>query len=102
MSDPSSTEACTAKLTTSVLLCTYGGDDPGQLADCLESLTHQSRMADEVILVCDGPLHRELDAVVSRYDETIRELRTIRCNQNRGLIAALNEGLKHCSCDLVF
>ncbi|MAV24664.1 MAG: hypothetical protein CMQ05_00910 [Gammaproteobacteria bacterium] len=23
-----------------------------------------------------------------------------RCKQNRGLIAALNEGLKHCSCDL--
>lgn len=100
MSDSSPTEAIIVELTASILLCTYGGDDPNQLVSCLESLISQSRPADEVILDCDGPLPGELEAVVSKYDKTNSVLKTVRCKQNRGLIAALNEGLKHCSCDL--
>ncbi|MEM7364228.1 MAG: glycosyltransferase [Pseudomonadota bacterium] len=97
----SSLSETASDLTTSVLMCTYAGDDPDQLAACLDSLIGQSKQADEIVLVCDGPLPASVDNVVIRYDKAVAVLRVIRCEHNRGLVAALNEGLRHCSGDVV-
>lgn len=82
-------------------MCTYSGDDPDHLAECLDSLARQSLPADEIVLVCDGPLTGELDAVLRDYSKRMNTLKTVRCEQNQGLIAALNHGLQHCSGDVV-
>ena len=52
-------------------------------------------------MVKDGPLTTELDQVVEAYRQKHPELKVIPLPQNQGLGKALNEGLKHCSYDIV-
>lgn len=49
----------------------------------------------------DGPLTDELYAVIKEFTSQHPELKVISLPTNRGLGKALNEGLKHCSYDLV-
>lgn len=51
----------------SVLMSTYHGEQPEYLARCLESLAVQTRPADEIVLVKDGPLTDGLEAVLARF-----------------------------------
>lgn len=52
-------------------------------------------------MVKDGPLTKELDTIVSDYERRYPILKVVALTQNQGLGKALNEGLKHCSYDLV-
>lgn len=52
-------------------------------------------------MVKDGPLTKELDTIVSDYERCYSILKVVALAQNQGLGRALNEGLKHCSYDLV-
>lgn len=56
---------------------------------------------DEVILVEDGPLSSELNDIISEYSAKYPTLKIIPLPTNQGLGKALNEGLKHCSYDIV-
>ena len=56
---------------------------------------------DDFVLVCDGPLTPELDAVIAEMQEEHPELTVVRLAKNGGLGNALNEGMKHCKNDLV-
>lgn len=85
----------------SVLLSLYKKELPSYLQQSLNSLFSQTLLPDEIILVKDGPLTTELDAVVSDYTARYPILKVIPLAQNQGLGKALNEGLKHCSYDLV-
>lgn len=85
----------------SVLLSLYYKESPVFLSLSLDSLFHQTLLPDEIILVKDGPLTAELDIVVSDYAARYPILKVVRLPQNQGLGKALNEGLKHCSYDLV-
>ena len=49
----------------------------------------------------DGPLNIELYSVLKDLGKVHPELRRIKLSKNRGLGNALNEGLKHCSYELV-
>ena len=49
----------------------------------------------------DGPLSEELHAVVKEFMDRYLELKVIPLVENQGLGKALNEGLKHCSYDIV-
>ena len=40
----------------SVLMSLYDKENPEFLAECLASLVNQTRQADEVVLVFDGPI----------------------------------------------
>ena len=86
----------------SVLLSLYIKEHPEFLKQSLDSLFTQTLPPDEIVLVLDGPLTQELNEVVSayatRYD---RILKVVPLPQNLGLGRALNEGLKHCSYELV-
>lgn len=84
----------------SVLMSVYIKEKPSYLEECLESLACQSLQPSEVILVEDGEITRDLKNVISRYLEII-PIKTIRLARNQGLAAALNEGLNHCSNELV-
>lgn len=85
----------------SVLISVYHREHPEYLDTALGSIFGQTIQADEVILVKDGPLTPGLDAVISRYAARHSELHVISLQQNAGLGAALNEGLKHCAHELV-
>ncbi|WP_294597222.1 glycosyltransferase [uncultured Rikenella sp.] len=85
----------------SVLMSVYYRELPEFLDIALASVFDQTVLPDEVVLVKDGPLTPGLDAVISRYAALQPELHVITLPENVGLGSALNEGLKHCSYDLV-
>lgn len=84
-----------------VLLSLYIKEQPSFLKRCLDSLLSQTLQPNEIVLVKDGPLTSELDAVVSDFAKHCASLKVLALPQNQGLGRALNEGLKYCSYDLV-
>lgn len=85
----------------SVLLSLYNREQPAYLRQSLDSIFLQSLPPNEVVLVLDGPLTAELDAVVKEYAVKHHEMVVVPLPENKGLGIALNEGLRHCSYDLV-
>ncbi|MBR7030534.1 MAG: glycosyltransferase [Prevotella sp.] len=85
----------------SVLIPIYHKEDPKHLRECFDSIFGQTLPATEIILVEDGPLTTELYDTISEYQHNHPELKTIQLPENGGIGHALNEGLKHCSYDLV-
>ena len=85
----------------SVLLSLYHKEAPIHLYSCLNSIFKQTKKPSEVILVEDGPLTQELKNVLGNFKEAHSTLKIISLPINIGLGKALNEGLKHCSYDLV-
>lgn len=85
----------------SVLITVYKGDNPAYFGLSLDSMLHQTYKPDEIIIVKDGPIGETLQSVI---DTRLREyvcIKQIQLPVNLGLGLALNEGLKHCSNDLV-
>ncbi|MDN0071267.1 glycosyltransferase [Bacteroides caecigallinarum] len=85
----------------SVILSLYYKEQPSYLIQSLESILSQTLQPNEIILVKDGPLTSELDSVVDDYENRYPIIKVIPLEKNIGLGKALNEGLKHCSYDLV-
>lgn len=85
----------------SVLLSLYHKESPDFLCQSLDSIFNQTLMPDEVVLVEDGPLTKELTKVVNAYCRKYLLLKIVPLEKNYGLGKALNEGLKHCSYELV-
>ncbi len=82
----------------SVLIATYEGDDPDDLARAIRSVIDQTVQPDEVLVVADGPLTTELDGVLSNLrDEYPERLRLTALSENQGLGAALNHGVEACA-----
>ena len=85
----------------SVLLSLYAKEKTSYLNQCFNSIFTQTLFSDEIVLVKDGPLTVELDAIISKYEMQYPILKIVSLPVNQGLGKALNEGLKHCSYDLV-
>lgn len=85
----------------SVLMSVYHKECPENLKSSLDSVFSQTVRADEVVLVEDGALTDELEAVVRDYEKRYQGLKVVRFAENRGLGFALNDGLKACSYELV-
>jgi len=86
----------------SVLMSVHGGADPERLDAALASLGDQTLPPDEVVLVKDGPLTPELDAVVEAHATAgPGRVRVVPLPENVGLGAALGRGMEHCSHELV-
>lgn len=86
----------------SVLMSVYYKEKPEFLKQAIESIQSQTLPTDDFVLVCDGPLNKELDAVIAvKQQEMGTSLNVIRLIKNGGLGNALNEGLKHCKNELV-
>lgn len=85
----------------SVLMSLYSKERPDYLRQSLDSIFNQTLKPAEIILVEDGPLTEELYSVLDEYQENHPELKRIPLPKNGGLGNALNEGLKHCTSDLV-
>ena len=85
----------------SVLISVYRREHPAWLRESLDSVFGQTAAPAEVVLVEDGPLTPELEAVVREFEGKRPELHVVRTPQNRGLGPALATGLEHCSYELV-
>lgn len=85
----------------SVLLSIYYKESPEFLQECFNSILSQTLQPNEIILVKDGPINNELDSVITEYASLMPMLKIIPLTENQGLGKALNEGLKHCSHDIV-
>ncbi|MDB5743513.1 MAG: glycosyl transferase [Polaromonas sp.] len=84
----------------SVLMSVYIKEKPVYLDECLASLGAQSLLPSEIVIVQDGDITDELKNVIYKYSE-ILPIKCVKLVENRGLAEALNEGLRHCSNELV-
>ena len=86
----------------SVLISLYKKEKPEYLELAIESMLGQTVLPDEIVIVKDGPLTTELEAILNKYSEKKPELFTIVVSdENIGLGRALNLGLNNCRNELV-
>ncbi|OOE88691.1 glycosyltransferase [Salinivibrio sharmensis] len=87
----------------SVLMSVYKAEKPDFLQQAIESIYHnQTLKPSQVVIVKDGPLPEQIEAVLARYQSELQEILTIfSLPKNVGLGAALNAGLAHCRYELI-
>lgn len=79
--------------TVSVLLPVHGGVSAAHFERCMKSIYDQSRPADEVIVVEDGPLPEALKDVLTAFDSADPAPVRVRLLENLGAGAANQAGL---------
>lgn len=79
----------------------YAREREDYFREALRSVFEQTVPPSEVVLVKDGPLSAELDAVVDDFVMRYKNLRVVALIQNQGLGNALNVGLSVCTYNLV-
>jgi glycosyltransferase involved in cell wall biosynthesis len=90
------------ELRYSVLMSVYAKEKPEYFRLALDSMINQTAKPDEIVIVQDGPLPKDLYNTVWSYSERYPELiKIIVSEKNIGLGLALNLGLQHCRNDLV-
>lgn len=87
----------------SVLISVYKSENAGYLERALRSVwTDQSLKPDEIVLIEDGSLGKELEQVVSDWKSLLGEkLVILRNDCNLGLTKSLNKGLKVIKSDFI-
>ena len=86
----------------SVLMPLYIKDDPDQFIESLESILAQTAPADEIVIVCDGPLTDRLDEILDDYDARYPALFQVhRREENIGLGKTLARGVQLCRNELI-
>lgn len=72
------------------------------LRQSMDSIYRQTVPTNDFVLVCDGPLTSELDAVIAEEQKKFGAvLQVIRLPKNGGLGKALNAGIQRCKNELV-
>ena len=86
----------------SVLMSVYHKENAEYLRTAMDSIWNQTIRTDDFVLVCDGPLNDELDAVIEKMEKEHPDtLHVVRLEKNGGLGNALNVGIKGCKHELV-
>lgn len=86
----------------SVLMSVYAKEKPEFLCESMMSMFEQTAPTDDFVLICDGPLNDELDAVISEMQEKFgKVLNVVRLSENHGLGHALNVGVTKCKNELI-
>ena len=87
----------------SVLMSVYYKENADYFDLALKSiLVDQSITPSEFVLVCDGPLSKELDAVIEKYQNANPQVfQVYRTQENQGLGKALGFGLNYCTNELI-
>ncbi|WP_267359191.1 MULTISPECIES: glycosyltransferase [unclassified Methylobacterium] len=78
-----------------VLMSTHAGETAANLAASLGSIRAQTLPPDRIVLVLDGPVGADQEAVIAA-SLAAPALDVVRLLGNVGLAAAMNEGLAHC------
>lgn len=86
----------------SVLMAVYKKENSVFFRQSIESMMNQTLPFSDFVLVCDGPLTRELNSVIQWAQEKLGErLQCIRLKENRGLGNALRAGIPRCRCSVI-
>lgn len=86
----------------SVLLSVYYKEKPEYFTQSLESMVNQTLVPDEIVIVKDGELTKDLEIVIEKYISKYPDLfNIVSINDNVGLGRALDEGIKNCKNELV-
>jgi glycosyltransferase involved in cell wall biosynthesis len=89
------------RLPFSVLLSIYHKENPEFFRRALQSIwTDQTLRPTEIVIVRDGPLTPELDAVIAVFSLTA-PVKLVTLSENRGLGIALAKGLEACSEEII-
>lgn len=91
------------ELKFSVLISIYYKEIPRYLDRALQSVTDdQALKPNEIVLVKDGSLTKELDKVIEKFENKYPALfKIVALEKNYGLGKALNIGLQNCTYELV-
>lgn len=84
----------------SVLMSLYHAEKPEFLHQCLNSLTMQTLIADEIVMVFDGYIPPDLEAIVQQFQAALN-IKIVRLAENVGLGKALNIGLTYCFHEII-
>lgn len=86
----------------SVLMSVYIKENPAFFDEAISSMLNQTVRTDDFVIVCDGPLSKELDNILLRYTQEYPGLfHIVRLPQNMGIGAAAKAGLMECKNELV-
>ena len=87
----------------SVLIPVYAKENPAFLELSLRSiLDEQTLLPNEVVIVEDGPITTELDAVLGGFEKRYPDIfRRYKLEKNQGMGIAMNYGLERASCEWV-
>ena len=85
----------------SVLMSVYNKEKPEYLQEALDSVINQTLQCEEIVLIEDGPLTKELYEVISKYKDTFPFLKTFAFPHNVKLGNALRKGVELCHCDII-
>lgn len=87
----------------SVLMSVYRRTNPIFLDEALKSIwDHQHLKPSQIVLIQDGPISKETDQVLLRWNKRLGTKFTLfRFEVNNGLASALNKGLTLCRYELV-
>lgn len=85
----------------SVLISIYCKENPVWLHEAFDSLFSQTVTPNEIVLVKDGPLTPELDAVINEFAERYPFFNIVQNETNLGLGLALQKGVLACSNEII-
>lgn len=85
----------------SILTTVYQNEKTAWLRESIESMLAQTVLTDDYVIVKDGPLTPELDAVIAEYAAAHPFFHIVALEENVGLGGALRAGLAACKNDLV-
>lgn len=86
----------------SVLMSVYCKEKPEYLKEAISSILNQTVKTDDFVIVCDGPLNKGLDSVITEFVTNAPGLFNIyRLPNNVGLAKALNNGIVQCKNEIV-
>ncbi len=81
----------------SVLMSVYRKDNPGWLKESIDCMLRQTIKPSEFVIVCDGALTPELDAIIELKSAQNNIFKIKRIKENVGLGPALAIGVKECT-----
>lgn len=84
----------------SVVMAVYSKDRPKWFKQAIESLVDQTISSNDIVIVADGPLTPQLNAVLRLYRDT-ESVSLIRLRKNQGLGYALNIAISHTKNELI-
>ena len=86
----------------SVLMSVYYKENPEWFDYSIKSMINQTIKCDEFVLVEDGPLTKELDDVVNKYQKKYPGIfNIIKIEKNGGLGPALKLGIENCKNEFI-
>lgn len=86
----------------SVLMSVYAKEKSEYLQKSMDSMFSQTVPTDDFVLVCDGPLTKELDFIIDQMKQKYPKiLHVVKLKENVGLGNALKEGIGHCKNELI-